>query len=439
MGTSLQTIAGRDASEEIQLWAGSVSKYKALLLAAAFIAGCGGAGGGGIGTAITPTLSAPLLTGANSIAAPAHNVLAVSVGSGRAGYGYVNLAYATVTICAPGSESNCQAIDNILVDTGSTGLRIVSSALSPSVSLQLATDSSGNPVAECTQFAGGTSWGPVKLADVKLAGEQASSLAVQVIGDPDFASVPANCAATGAPLNTRYALRANGVLGVGAFRQDCGNACVQSASPGIYYACPASGCQAARMPLAEQLQNPVSKFAVDNNGIILELPAVAAEGAASVSGALVFGIGTQANNGLGSASVLTLNPATGALTTAYNGHSMTNSFFDSGSNALYFQDSRMPACSSTTAAGCYCPDSTQNLSAIVQGTNGTSVEVNFSVANADSLQAGNPGSSAYANLASPKVSPLIFSWGLPFFYGRNVFVAMDGAHTPGGPGPYIAF
>ena len=417
-----------------------MSTYRAPVLSALLIltlvAGCGSAGGGGSATQIGISPPAP---SSNAIAAPAQNVLAIAVNSGPAGYSYVNLPYATVTVCMPGSSSNCRTIDNVLVDTGSVGLRILSSALSPSLSLPEKTDSNGDPVAECTQFAGGFSWGPVKFADVRIAGEHASSLAIQVIGEPGFAATPANCARTGAPLNTAHSLRANGVLGVGAFRQDCGKACTQSAFPEIYYVCPSSGCQATGLPLAEQLQNPVSKFAVNNNGIILELPSIADAGAANASGALVFGIGTQANNGLGSAAVLTLNPTTGTLTTVYNGRSIINSYFDSGSNAMYFEDSSIPACTSTRAAGCYCPAATQKLSAIVQGANGTSVAVDFGVANADALLLDNPGFSAYDKLASPTVSSYTFNWGLPFFYGRNVFVAIEGAQTPGGPGPYVAF
>ena len=34
---------------------------------------------------------------------------------------------------------------------------------------------------------------------------------------------------------------------------------------------------------------------------------------------------------------------------------------------------------------------------------------------------------------------LAMGLGLPFFFGRNVFVAFVGANTPAGPGPYIAF
>ena len=32
-----------------------------------------------------------------------------------------------------------------------------------------------------------------------------------------------------------------------------------------------------------------------------------------------------------------------------------------------------------------------------------------------------------------------FDWGLPFFYGRSVYVAVVGRSTPGGAGPYWAF
>ena len=44
-------------------------------------------------------------------------------------------------------------------------------------------------------------------------------------------------------------------------------------------------------------------FTGDNNGVILELAAVNST-AATVSGSLIFGIGTQSNNALGSAAVL---------------------------------------------------------------------------------------------------------------------------------------
>ncbi|MFH1603885.1 MAG: DUF3443 family protein, partial [Pseudomonadota bacterium] len=209
---------------------------------------------------------------------------------------------------------------------------------------------------------------------------------------------------------------------------------------GLYYVCPAPGCQAAAIPVDKQVQNPVAMFDVDNNGVIVELPPVPANGAASASGALVFGIGTQANNALGTAVVIAVTPTSGRFTTVYNGVRYGNSFVDSGSNGLFFQDTGIPICSRNSAAPFfYCPATTKNTSATIEGVNGASVVVDFSVANANALLTNNPGFAAFNNLGAPQAYANSFDWGLPFFFGRKVFSAIEGANTPGGLGPYVAF
>src|SRR5260370_9145603 len=50
----------------------------------------------------------------------------------------INEPFTSVTVCAPGSTSNCQTISGILVDTGSSGLRILSSVLTVSLPQQTA-------------------------------------------------------------------------------------------------------------------------------------------------------------------------------------------------------------------------------------------------------------------------------------------------------------
>ncbi|HEY3973053.1 MAG TPA: DUF3443 domain-containing protein [Candidatus Sulfotelmatobacter sp.] len=359
------------------------------------------------------------------------NVAAISVNGGPTG-NYGNGAFVSVTVCVPGS-SNCQTIPDVLVDTGSTGLRILSSALT--VSLTQQNGASGDPIAECLPFLGGYTWGPVQSADIKIAGESASAVPIQVIGGT-FA-VPSGCSNMGLQsMGTLQTLGANGLLGVGMFAQDCGGACAQAGSnPGLYYACPSSGCQVTAEAVSAQVQNPVAMFASDNNGVIVELPAVSG-GATTVSGSLVFGIGTQSNNALNGASVYTVDDF-GNFTTTYQGQAYSSSFLDSGSNGYFFLSSTatgLPDC--TTATGFYCPTSTQNLSATNQGANGTSGKVNFSVGNAETLFA-NQSDFVFGDLGGPGQNN--FDWGLPFFFGRNVFTAIEGTSTPGGVGPYWAY
>ncbi len=177
----------------------------ALASLCAALAGCGGGGGDGGGSSMPEPM--PM---------PTQNVQTVSVEQGPGGF--VNILFTSVTICAPGASTNCQTVDHIQVDTGSSGLRIIASVLSPALALRQQTDASGNPIVECAQFVDGFTWGPVKIADVRLAGEVASSVPIQVIGDPAFTAIPSSCSNVGPPENTVDTFGANGVLGVGLTR-----------------------------------------------------------------------------------------------------------------------------------------------------------------------------------------------------------------------------
>jgi hypothetical protein len=368
----------------------------------------------------------------NSIVTSGQNVQPISVNSGPAN-NFVNGVFTSVTVCVPGT-SNCQTIADVLVDTGSSGLRILGSALT-SVSLPQQTGADGSPIVECLPFLSGFTWGPVQTADIQISGEKASVVPIQVLSETAF-PVATQCKKTGLPSqDTVQTLGANGILGVGVFAQDCGEACAQSGQPNVYYVCPSSGCQVTAESVAQQVQNPVALFPSDNNGVIIELPAVDG-GEPSVTGSLVFGIGTQSNNSLGSATVYTTD-GSASFTTQYKGQSYSRSFIDSGSNGIFFLDTAttgIPVCSN--ANGFYCPTSTLNLSATNQGLNGANGTVNFSVANADSLFS-NQTDAVFGDLAGPNSGS--FDWGLPFFFGRNVFTAVEGKSTPGGSGPYWAY
>jgi hypothetical protein len=360
----------------------------------------------------------------------AMNFQSIVVNAGPAN-NYFNGAFTSVTICVPGSSS-CQTIDGILVDTGSTGLRVLANAVT--LALPQQTDTSGDPIAECFSFLDGFTWGPVQSADIKMGGEQASNAAVQLIGTTP--PVPAACAASGTPENTLDALGANGVLGVGLFREDCGPACaaIGSSNPGVYYSCPASGCRTIAQTLARQLQNPISLFARDNNGVVIQLSSVALGGAVTSTGMMVFGIGTESDNALGAAKVLTLD-GNGNLSTSYGSQTYSGSYLDSGSNGIFFLDTKttgLPVC--TSSSDFYCPATLQAQSATIRGVNGASSAVAFNVGNLDAL---NGRFNAFSEVAGP--NPGGFAWGLSFFFGRTIFTAIEGQSTPGGTGPYFAF
>jgi uncharacterized protein DUF3443 len=397
------------------------------------LAACGGGGGGGSdgGNVATPppdpTNVVPLVVDAGP-----------SVGGQR--LGTINLPFVSVTICTPGTNQ-CQTIDHVLVDTGSTGLRIMSSVLSASVNLPTATSGSDN-ILECMQFVSGYSWGPVKFADFKLGNQQVASMPIQIIGDPLFSVPPTSCSNLGASLNSVSTLGANGILGVGVFEYDCDSACAQAFPPAVYFSCSGSGCQPTSRSLAQQIPNPVARFSGDNNGVLIELPAVTANGAAALKGSLIFGIGTQSNNSLGNARVLLLN-SIGEFTTLYNGDALTRSFIDSGSNGLFFRDNAIPVCGdATNAPGFYCPSSTLTLSAIQQSPiDAGNVPINFNIANTVDLLTNNPTHDAFNNVGGnvPALFFNSFDWGTPFFFGRRVFSAIEGRSTPAGVGPYIAY
>jgi len=457
---------------------------QALLL----LAGCGGGGSGSLATTSNNNGGGGGGGGTSSGGGQSADSVNLIVDSGPQGND-VDTPFITITVCAPGSTSNCQQIDHIEVDTGSYGLRIMSSVLSSSLAsaLQQETVSGGNPVVECAQFADGFSWGPVKTADVQIAGESAASVPVEVIGDPAYlqsssasgtttSEIPSGCSSSGPEEDTVASFGANGIIGIGFFSSDCGSACALSPTnaqnPGFYYECPATGwspgnpCNEIALAESAQVTNPVVFFQTDNNGVIVELPA-ASEGVSAISGSLIFGIGTQSNNSVTAKTLLTAGTPYDTINTTYTTTTgqqqfLPYSYFDTGSNAYYFADGGIPSatgCSgypgynSSNPDAWYCPGSELHLNATVTGQNGTQSSVSFSIGNTYTLFNTYTGSVFYDLGANSGVSvttcdsqtkavgdtSCAFDFGFPFFLGRNVFIAFAGANTAWGMGPYVAY
>lgn len=408
----------------------AVARCFAGALLALFLAACGGGGASSSTPAPIPTPITP----------PAPNVVGVSVDTGPIGTGYnVNRPYVQVTLCRP-TSGDCQTIDHVLLDTGSVGLRLLSSTLKPSLALERVKGSSGLPLLNCAQFVDNTfAWGPLVSADVVLGGKTATAVPIQLIADPSVGSPPSTCSVGGTAMTTAAELGANGILGMGVFKEDCGSACTITTHNGFYYTCASASCTSfvgTRASLAQQLKNLVPLFGSDNNGVLLELPAVGSTVTSGLTGSLIFGVGTQTNNQPGAVSTLTLD-AIGYFTTVLGGQSMKNSFIDSGSNGLFFDSSAIAACSGD-GAGFYCPVTPTTLSATLVGANRVSTQVSFSVGNAIAMF-NDPSKAVLPLLAGPMNDAASFDWGLPFFYGRRVFLGMEGQVSPLGVGPYYAF
>lgn len=412
------------------------------LLAAAALSGCTN----------TTTIDAPSGGTCSPLAAAAPSglqqlMLSANQLSVTLGTHYINEITTSVTICQPGT-SNCQVIPDLLVDTGSNGLRIFTCVVSPSLNLPSQTVG-GNQLAECVTYADhSVHWGPVKLADVTMGGETASNVPVEII-DPTYATIPTGtngCGGTGYtyerdPSATGY----NGIIGVGLLSADC-PACASAPDNGMYYSCSGSSCSGVTASTTIQVTNPVAMMATDNNGVVLTLPSVPNSGEVSATGTLTLGVDTEANNGTtgmttyAASSTLSANPLT-FITVWGPGTTNYPAFIDSGSNGLYFPND------GTTFATClidgtywYCPASPpQSASATQEGTSGSPTNsVSFTVTSAQSiLSAGNPNL-VYATFAGAMNGE--FDWGLPFFMGRTVAVGINGKTSVNrGVGPYWAY
>lgn len=414
-----------------------------------------------------------------------NNSVAVTAGFGPLGQagGVPNGLFVNITVCQHGTQ-NCATIDNVLVDTGSIGLRLIPSAIGSVLS---PISENGNALEECIQY-GDTSysWGPMALADVAIGGETASDVPVQLLGQTTFA-VPSTCLTTpvlagtpGTPPgneDTLQTLGANGILGIGNGAVDgpwdCGSYCTSNIAGNPYYICPGGVCEEAEVSTGVQAENPVAAFtSSDRNGVMITLPSFGTTGAVSVSGTMSFGINTQSDNAIGSATVYSSDQCGFIPEVVYaglpyqdticseEGESM-GGFMDTGSNALYVSDAStlstlgLPisdCASGTSGYGFYCVTGggTTILSNItLVGNSGTSGLVSLNIEDATTLfntfngvlnDLGGDSGEGYATGTDS------FDFGLPFFLGRTVFIGITGVtgETTGAfaitaPNGFVAF
>ncbi len=400
-------------------------------------------------------LAVPLLVAAacgggssKSLSPGGPNVVAVSVaGAGCApNTPYINEPCVSVTVCAP-SGSPCQTVPDVLLDTGSTGLRVFKGVLGPLVDshgdLTLPGVSAGNgtTLGECIAYLDQvTQWGPVVTANVVLGGEPAASVPIQVI-DAGFASGPPSPCTGAEKAPTLY----NGILGVSELDRDCGTDCTNTTTPNqMYYACSGSGCGNAFPAVESQVRNPVAALPLDLNGVIVRLPAIPGGAAPSVDGELVLGIGSRTNN-VPPASVVAFPLGAGLPLTTFSDPSVkTPSFLDSGSNGIFFPppSASLVTCNASgSGSAWFCPSSPVTVHATLTPSTGPpSADATFTIASIDALSNTTGASSQVGGPAVVGPSNTTYvDFGLPFFFGRDVYVVIEGRPSRFGVGPIIAY
>ncbi len=364
---------------------------------------------------------------AGSTALPeAPNVVALRV---RTPHGGFNRLVVRITLCEPGTD-RCAAVDDVMVDTGSTGLRLEASALPPWLRLPAFLGPDGAPLAECLRFLHDQAWGPLVRADLRIGGLAAADLPVQVIDDGDR-SEPVGCPPSGVRPTS------NGTLGIGTHLWDCGGDCEQDPEHPAYFSCGDGGCAPVRGRVAPayRVPNPASRFPGHDDGMVIDLPATPPDGAEEVAGTLSFGVG--AGDLVGTAP-LHLD-GTGRFATLYGGRTYPDSYIDSGTETLILADERLPRCPGMGWAFCAAPALRRN--AVMVGRDGMRIPVAFDVGDYRRIRDRRSGASAGIAVAA-EASTAAFVWGAPFFLGRRIALVLDGRAVPGLPGlegPFYAF
>lgn len=318
--------------------------------------------------------------------------------------GAVNTPVVTLRICAPNPPTTCEDVPNILLDYGSTGLRLSHTL---AIAGELPQEQvNGQGLFECYLFVSGYNFGPVVRAQITLG---TSSVTVPVQISNSSLSAPSSCSSgiSSAPFQPFY----NGILGVLFPQYDIGSAYYYEGSG--YLPVNGNGVPSSSNESLE-VQNPVYLLGSSyNNGVLLSgLPAVPSEGATNVTGTLTFGISSGGSyTTLETYSSTTPNgcKSYGNLCASYNGNSSLTAFLDTGSNGFFIDNSSIPQCTGNLS-GFFCGSPPTSQSAILTGATG-SYTLNFSIVSAQTLF--STGNNDFSTLGGD--APGTFDAGFPAF------------------------
>lgn len=360
------------------------------------------------------------------------------------GYNYdaINRPFIALRLCQSGT-SNCQIFDHILVDTGSTGLRINQSQISSTLLAALTPITYQNQnVYQCMQYAAGYDFGQVFSADVRLADKFASSISIEIINDGDQTGIPATCTGSTSFANLNE-MGAKGIIGINPYSYPDNN----YTSGGVYLG---SNYTQVNDPTTIPTQlniNPVAALGSESSGFIMTLPSVTGASNGILEGSLILGLNTESNNMISSLlaeSLITV--VTGSndssfpvgffiSSTSAGGVGDTDSIFDSGTPTYYFYSS-MQQCTGSQA-GFYCPTSTANSwNSTITPESGSAISLAVQIIGYSAIdQSIMPGLGEVASYSNLDLT----LYGLTFFFGHSIYVGLMGpagsTNTPLGTSP----
>ncbi len=358
------------------------------------------------------------------------NRLPLAVGEVRDGTSLspanINLPTVSARICLRNVFERCFTVRKLLLDTGSSGLRIFPSAI-PSgeePSRFLSRTANRSSLWECLPFGTVDLWGKVLPADITLGTEPAiRSLPVQVVEKSSF--VPPPPCAGGMEEERRSLSGIDGILGVSPARFD----------GGLYFVCTGHGCRLTAPSSGEAIENPVMREEKDNNGIVLSFPGVPRKGTGPIAGELLLGVGTERDNRLPPRIRFFpmdrdgyFQARTGDSSRIYEGR------LDTGTTALVIPDQKIRACS-PPLRHLACPDRETSLSVFISDSKGDPRKFSLPVGNAAERLLEHRAVAKDVLYFSPEASSPPFILGMPFFFGKTLYILYP-THSSGNEGKF---
>lgn len=339
----------------------------------------------------------------------------------------VNRPFINLTVCPVNDTKHCQTINNVLVDSGSSGLRINKSALK-AINFAPIMDNNKS-VFNCILFGAGYDIGKMYSVDLYIGGEKGSNIPLQVTDNSDKNSQIAKVCSNydTIPAANLDDFGASAIIGISVID-----------SPDKSYSraevCDDSGNNCSGIYSSGLNINPLSKFATDNNGVIFSIPKVATALASDVVGTLTFGLNTQSDNTVeNGANVQIVHGTASDSWGSFSADNGVNAIFDSGSATINIAKNKHTDIQICTVnvirpINIFCP---ANQTAVSIGYGDISSLENQYTLNLMFIDPRTFADNIYIvpDFATSSDDPSQEIFGIPAFFGRNIYLQFASANT----------